>query len=191
MQKEEIIRNLILLSLIILCIIFLVIFLKYRNSNQLFKSDSGAVELISSKGNAIEIVDNHPMSDEFGKKISDDTLSVQSYYAFEVKSISNVGTNFEVYVTDYDYKNDIQTNFIKLYLTDENDEPVNGYVNAYAPTYYNLRVSAFNPVGRRIYYGYIGPHESKKFILRVWVGDAYTIKVDSNKFGMKIYAEAE
>ena len=59
------------------------------------------------------------------------------------------------------------------------------------PTFFNLTVAKLTPKGKRLYYGTLKGGESKKFILRVWVGDAYAIGENSNDFGMNIYVEAE
>ena len=128
-----------------------------------------------------------------GKSITDsnENSNVQAYYNFEVKSNSDKDTYYEIYASDLDYDNTIHSNYIKMYLTDENNKPLSGFDNLAVPTFYNLKVSSLNPTSKRLYYGYIKSGETQKFILRVWVGDAYAVGVDTNSFGMKIYAEAK
>ena len=78
-----------------------------------------------------------------------------------------------------------------MYLTDEHNKVLPGYDSVSVPTYYNLRVSTLNPNARRLYYGYLDAGESRSFILRSWIGDAYTISNISKQFGAKLYVEVD
>ena len=118
-------------------------------------------------------------------------MSVQGYYSFIVKNNSNFDTNFEIYLDDSKYENTIHPNFIKTYLTDSNDNPVSGFDGLAVPTYYKLRVSNIVPTGRKIYEGNLKSFESKKYTLRAWVGDAYSIDVLSKSFSFDVKVEAK
>lgn len=179
----------ILIALII--VIFFVIFYIMSTNNRIKNSD----ELIDIKINVneenVSITDKFPMNDDLGKSIKYDfdNKEVQGYVEIEVTNDSASDTNFELFSIENEYENNIHPNYIKMYLTDESNNPLDGYNNLSVPTYYNLRVSSLNPSGKRLYYGHLKAFEIKKFILRFWVGDAYSIHDSLNEFGIKLYAK--
>lgn len=191
MQKKEIIKNIILIVIVIIllisCINMLLFFYKHRIEK------AKEVELVSPYNNKFEIIDSYPMIDDLGKSMiyDEDNKNVQSFYEFEVKSKSEKKKKYEITVSDLDFSNSIHPNFIKVYLTDENNHPISGFDTLAVPTYYDLKVSSINPTAKRLYYGTIKAGEVKKYRLRVWVGDAYSIGIQTKKFGMKVNVEEE
>lgn len=153
---------------------------------------SDSVSISSNESNIIRILDKYPMSDDMGKKIEydEDNNDVQVYYEFEVKSTASRGTNFEIYISDEKFNNIIHSNYIKVYLTDEDNNPVSCFDNTPVPTIYYLKNSN-NHIGKQLYYGYIKAGETKKYILRIWFSDAYTLGVTQNEYDLEINAEAE
>lgn len=189
MHKSNAIRNIILI-IIVISVIAICIFSIQNKDN---KNNKAKVEMSSNQNNVIKITDKLPLVDEIGKKIKydEDNSEVQGYYSFVVENTSDEDTNFEIYLDDSEFNNNIHSNFIKVYLTDSNDIPLSGFDGQAVPTYYYLRVSNIIPTGRKLYYGYLKAKESKKYILRVWVGDAYSIDVDSKEFSFKVKVEAD
>ena len=191
MHKKILIRNLLLIILVFICLYSLVNFV----DNKIYKGkiiNKNDVVLVSDNSNRFMLKDNYPMLDEVGRKItySEENSHVQIYYEFEVKSKSNTDTNYEIYLSSDKYKNNIHPNFIKIYLTDSNNNPIEGFNTIAVPTYFNLKVATATPLGRRLYYGKIKANDTKKYILRAWIGDAYAVGVDSKEFGFDLYVEA-
>lgn len=178
---------------IFLVIIFILFGYLFFIQSKGYNRVNANIEVISEQENKISLVDKYPMSDSVGKKIvySKDNENVQGYYQFDVKNNSNFDTNFEIYISDAAYENNIHTNFIKVYLTDSNNRPISGFEGQAVPTFYNLKVSSIKPIGRRVYYGYLKAKETQNFILRVWVGDAYKVDVDTKNFSLDVHVEAD
>lgn len=141
------------------------------------RKSSMKLDVNSSQKNVISYSDKLPMKDEMGKKIKydDDNKNVQGYYQFDVINNNDEGTYYEIYVDMADYSNLVHTNFIKLYLTDSDNNPIDGFGGKAVPTFYKLKNSSSSLTGKRLYRGYIKSKESKSFILRSWIGDAYSI----------------
>lgn len=108
--------------------------------------------------NIFYISDVNKLSDFRGKR------QVINYYDFEV----NVEGEFELVIKDLG--NDIPSNFIKVYLTDQYNRVVDGFEGT-APLY-----SAFKDSkdGKVIYSGL---DKYKKYRLRIWVSDKYDGKI--------------
>lgn len=189
MRKNNSKRNIIFIIIIMLIISFSIVFVQYKDNNK----PKANLVISSKQSNIIKITDKLPLIDNVGKNIiyNKDNMSVQGYYSFIVKNNSNFDTNFEIYLDDSKYENTIHPNFIKTYLTDSNDNPVSGFDGLAVPTYYKLRVSNIVPTGRKIYEGNLKSFESKKYTLRAWVGDAYSIDVLSKSFSFDVKVEAK
>ena len=164
----------IIISLIvIMCISISVVFL--QNSQK--RKSLMKLEVNSSQSNIITYTDKLPLNDNMGKefKYNNDNKNVQGYYEFEITNKYDNGTFYEIYVDMEDYPNLVHSNFIKLYLTDGNNKPIDGFNGKAVPTFYKLKGSSSSVTGKRLYRGYIKSKESKSFILRSWIGDAYSI----------------
>lgn len=194
MNDKKGIFSVLLFVLGLLIIMFLIFYftidILYSTGNT---TDNKKIKLNSKYDNPMYLDDGMPMSDNSGKKITykKDNSDVVGYYEFEITSKSSSDSNYEIYAVEEDVDNRLKPNYVKVYLTDEDDNPVSGYDNISVPTYGNLKVSSLNPAGRRLYYGYLEAGESKKYKLRVWVSDAYTVTKTTKEFGMKLYVEVD
>lgn len=177
---------------LVVVVLFVLICLQGQDLNK-GKNSESKIELTAELGNTILLEDNFPMTDDIGKRIkyNADNSDVQSYIEFTITSKSDVGSNYEIYLVQDDLEKSLHPNFVKVYLTDEHNKVLPGYDSVSVPTYYNLRVSTLNPNARRLYYGYLDAGESRSFILRSWIGDAYTISNISKQFGAKLYVEVD
>lgn len=167
-------RIYIIISLVV--IMFIAICVVYIENNQNRKS-SMKLDLISNQSNIITFSDKLPINDDVGRyfKYNDDNAKVQGFYQFVITNNNDHGTFYEIYVDMGDYPNLVHSNFIKVFLTDGDDNPVTGFNSKSVPTIYKLKNSSSSVTGKRLFRGYIKPKESKEYILRSWVGDAYSI----------------
>ncbi|MBQ8132034.1 MAG: hypothetical protein IJ193_06055 [Bacilli bacterium] len=190
MQKSKL--RLIAFVLIVV-VLFIFICLKNQDSGGHKGKDNSMIEMQTNGDNSFVLHDNYPMTDEIGRKIkyNADNSDVQGYIEFTITSKSNVGTNYELYLIQDNLEKSLHPNYLKVYLTDENNKALPGFDDLSVPTFYNLRVSSLNPAARRIYYGYLDAGESRSFILRTWIGDAYTVSSVSKQFGAKLYVEVD
>lgn len=180
------------LTLVLLIVVFFVaVFIaksKFSSSNILTKS-SNVVSLEFIEDNAISITNMLPVTDEVGKRIqsTDDKDGVQGYFDFVVKSNVKEKVNFEVYLTKTNVEKEIETNYIKVYLTDsKTDAALDGYNRNKIPTYFDLRVAANDPGGKQIYTGTLENYSSKNFRLRMWLSDSYVISSEEKGFSVKV-----
>ncbi len=182
-------RKYVIVFIIVIIIIF---FLMLWHENMVNKDKSKAIRVSSSYKNEINLVDSFPMSDSIGKNMvyDEDNVSVQGYYEFEVESTVSYKTKYEIYAMEQYYSQAIHPNYIKVYLTDGDNVPIEGYDTLSVPTFYDLK-NSFHSIGKKIYSGTLNPNEKKKFILRVWVSDAYSISTIEKKCGMLVYVEAK
>ena len=167
-------RIYIIFSLVV--IMFIALSVVFIENNQKRKS-SMKLDVNSKQSNAIIYSDKLPLLDDVGRTFNynDHNKKVQGYYEFEITNNNDKGTYYEIYVDMADYSNLVHTNFIKLYLTDGNNNPIKGFDGKAVPTFYKLKNSSSSVTGKRLFRGYIKSKESKNYILRSWVGDAYSI----------------
>lgn len=180
-----------LLIVILIGVVFTAVFIfKYKySSSRILTNSSNAVSLEFIEDNAISITNMLPVTDEVGKRIqsSGDDDGVQGYFDFVVKSNVKEKVNYEVYLTKDDVNKEIESNYIKIYLTDsKTDAALDGYNQNKIPTYFDLRVSSIDPSGRQIYTGSLENYSTKSFRLRMWLSDSYVISSEEKEFVVKV-----
>lgn len=144
--------------------------------------------------NGIEITNAIPIDDSVGKKITNDTKSQgvhQGYFDFSVSgNTSGSNINYQVYATLEDGSN-MDTNYIKVYLTDDNNIAYSDYANK-VPVFNNLKSYSEVKNSKLLYTGTIkkNSNKSQKFRLRLWVDKNYTDGSTSKTFKIKINVKA-
>ncbi len=176
-------------------IIFLIIillgsayaFFTYSKSVQAFTltSDIIKAEFISGT-NSIKMVNAYPISDEFALQ----NLDKLSYIDFTVSSTINnpdKAISYELYLTG-DTTNTLDSNYIKVFLTDENNNQV------VSPKIYNslenTTYQADKQIGKVIYIGNNPGTKTNKYRLYAWIDKDYEQNSVSQtfKFNVNIYA---
>lgn len=102
---------------------------------------------------------------------------VSEYYDFEInvpkEQNDSIKVNYDILLKDLG--SDLEDKFIKVYLTDSNNTPLEGFNNT-VPVY-----SAFlNDSDGKIIYSGILDDDNKKFRLRIWISDIYNKKYNNN-----------
>ena len=162
-------------------------FFTYSKSVQAFTltSDTIKAEFISGT-NSINITNAYPISDEFALA----NLDKLSYIDFTVSSTindPNKAISYELYLTG-DTTNTLDSNYIKVYLTDENNKRIT------EPTIYNnlknTTYQADKQTGKVIYIGNNPGVKTNKFRLYAWIDKDYEQNSVSQtfKFNVNIYA---
>lgn len=121
----------------------------------------------------IEIEKPRVLTDFRGKKM----LS-PNYFDFEVEAPRNYDLDKEMYyeIVLSPMSDKINNSFVKVYLTDQNNNPVVGY-NEVVPV---LSALAESNNGKVIYTGSFTKNNLKdKYRLRVWVNNGYGKKIDN------------
>lgn len=142
-----------------------------------------------NNSDSIKISNSLPISNALGKKI-DESNEKQGYEEITIKNTNNKDVKYKIYLKkekqDIEY---IDENYIKLYLTDDKDNPLSGFEKNLIPTYYSLKYLSDKPDSKLLYNGVIKANTSEKLRLRVWVADTYAITSNKKDFSFKIYVK--
>lgn len=153
-------------------------FFVYRADSKETLIDAGKIKIAFANGNNYLNVENfYPISDYTGK--------ILPYYSdFNIDAITNnIDIKYEIQIVPND-DNTIDTKYIKVYLTDQDDNPLTN-----VSYYNNLTDASLNEGAKMVYTDYIRKTESKDFRLRVWIDKSYSTKTIEN-FGFTIYLYA-
>lgn len=154
-----------------------------------FSDNSNDVSLVSAV-DSILLKNNLPLTDTSGKTL--DASNVRKEFlneiAFSVKGIGEEDkvVKYEICLINDVTGEEINSNYIKIYLTDNEDRPFNFYNGNAVPVYQNLKISEGRADGKVIYSDVIKGKEIKKFKLRVWLSDAYILNEMDRYFSAKI-----
>lgn len=145
--------------------------------------------------NGIELINAIPLDDRVGKELtrSNEAQGVkQGYFDFSIKASgsSKEKIKYQVYATLEDDSN-MDNKYIKVYLTDENDKPYNGY-NSTVPIFEELNNYSEQNKSKLLYSDTVIPSKNtvKKFRLRLWVAKEYTDSTTSKTFKIKVNVKA-
>lgn len=155
-------------------------------------STKNATLIFSYSDNSSDlIVDNSmPITDAVGKQLT--FIPNQSKYGYSEFNISaNIdglkSIDYEIYAVQSGVALELPSDYVKIYLTDgQNDLPLDEYRNK-IPTYHDLKVARTNPAGKKIYSGKLKENEVKKFRLRMWLTDTYPITTEMRSFKIDLY----
>ena len=181
-SKNSDLRKLVILLILFLFLfgVAIFVFMQIRK-----KETNPSLLKFSSESDSISISNMLPLSDDVGKKIESDGVN-ESYYDFSITSLSSKSADYEIYLVREDQKNRLEPEYIKLYLTDNKNNPLKGFDGVKIPTFHDLRVASTDLDGRLVYSGTISPKKTQKFRLRIWVSDTYIITTDEKKFEAKL-----
>lgn len=135
------------------------------------------------------VIDNtFLMNDTIGKTLSVESVKqgTNGYVEFEIASKAGGKVKYEIYLTKEDAEPEIDSKFVKIYLTDEKDNAIAGYDSASIPTYYDLRVSEIDPGARVLFSGSLKNKESRKFRFRIWTADTHELVAEEKIFSVKL-----
>lgn len=159
-------------------------------SNNNINVSMNDITMKSERLNSLKITNSYPINDNIGKKIFVDNYSgIYDYFDFEVSSNYDEDVYFEIYLKKEDLKNEIDVNYVKFYLMDLNtgEEILN--INGNIPTFYDLRIATSDPGAKRLHYGVLGAKEVKKYRLKMWLSDEYSISDEIGEFEVKVHTK--
>lgn len=174
----------VLLSLAIFLII-IAVFVKIDELKKLsYKVDTKFVNT-----DIVKLTNKLPISDEIGKNYKGTGMdkNVEGYSIFTISNPNDRKVSFEIYLTKMDTdKDSIKSNYIKLYLTDDNNKPVEGFEKNKVKSYHDLYSLTDRPGSSLLYRGTLVSGATKKFILRSWLADTYAISKNEEVFSYDI-----
>ena len=153
-------------------------FFVYRGNGSNVSVEAGDINVkFNNDNNYLTTGSSYPISDETGK--------VLPYYSdFSINATTNdMGIKYEIQVVP-DANNSIDPQYIKLYLTDQNDDSITNVL-----TYNELTKAEYNTNAKLVYTNYITETGTKDFRLRMWIDESYALE-EGQTFGFKIYLYA-
>lgn len=184
MKKKLGLRDSFLFVILGLLIVVLVLICVFR-AGQIDKED--ALDVRFSHDPVVKISNQISLTDAVGKNISIQSYKdgVVGYVDFEVNSKVSKTVSYEVYLTKENLSLEVPAKFVKVYLTNQNDELLSND-DSKILTYYDLRLSSVDAGGKLLYSGKLAGEKQQKFRLRMWVADTYELTNESRKFISKI-----
>lgn len=127
-----------------------------------------------------------PISDKQGKELS----GAKNVFDFNVsasyKGVSKI--KYDIFAESVD-NNTLPEEFVKVYLTDQNDNPVEGYEGDNVPLYDDLQNYNYNGKNhyKLLHSGYLTEQDSNKnFRLRIWLSSDFTDGSNQLTFSFKV-----
>ena len=186
----------VMLALIVIVFLFIFFMLlgyfytsNRNNSKRVYVLEEHYVET-----NNVYLNSSFPVSDALGKVYKGDADDAkQVLKEFTYKNEYSTDINYQVYLkknSKCSGNNEIGNEFVNLYLTDSNDNALNGFTNNKLPTYSSLSVIDDLPDSKLLYSGIIKSNSSMKSKLRAWVSDLYSLGNDNKCISFDIYVRS-
>lgn len=141
----------------------------------------------SEANNSYILLENAlPISDKQGKELS----GAKNVFDFNVsasyKGVSKI--KYDIFAESVD-NNTLPEEFVKVYLTDQNDNPIEGYNGDNVPLYDDLQNYNYNGNNRYklLHSGYLTEQDSNKgYRLRIWLSSDFTDGSNQLTFSFKV-----
>ena len=182
------------LIVIVFLFVFFILLGYFYTSNRNSLKRAYVLEENYVETNNVYLNSSFPVSDALGKVYKGDADDAkQVLKEFTYKNEYSTDINYQVYLkknSKCSGKNEIGNEFVNLYLTDSNDNALNGFANNKLPTYSSLSVIDDLPDSKLLYSGIIKSNSSMKFKLRAWVSDLYSLGNDNKCISFDIYVRS-
>lgn len=193
MVKKDV-KQLTLAIIVIVCLFvvfmgFGFLFDKYKSSEN--KTYNLSVKFSDNRNVYLE--NTLPVTDKIGKELDgvSSSKSLQGFKEFSIENNYDKKIDYQIYLkVKNSCENMIDEEYIKLYLTDNSNNPLSGFENNKLPTYSSISTLNDKPDSKLLYTGSINKNSISKFRLRVWVSDLYSINMDKECFSFDIYVKS-
>lgn len=176
--------------LLISMIVILLIILGLLFYNRRVEKINEANVILYVEDENITIDDSLPVSDKFGKETKDELSRSYKYLEFEIVNVSSRPRDYQIYITKNNFNtSEINNRFVKIYLTDESNNPIGLFSNNKIPSYVDLNYIEDMPNSKLLYTSKIDKYQKKKFTIKVWVADSY-VSSSENYFSFDIGTRA-
>lgn len=155
-----------------------------------FKGSAGEVKLISDNNLfRLDINNKFPLSDTAGKELKIKDLDDRIIDELEFKVLAKGEVGYVVYLLEEEDDFSINSNYVKVYLTDNVGSPLSSFKQSSVPTFAKLKVLDSYPAAKVLYYGKLKDGEEDKFKLRMWLSDSYAFTSTVKGFAAKVGVE--
>ena len=161
-------------AVVVCCVLFLLENLPYDNS----------VLDVNISPKKVVVNNDLLMSDSLGKTISLDNYKngTIGYVDIEIKSKADGKVKYEIILNKEEALSEVDSRFVKVYVTDFNDEALSGYTGSQVPTYFDLRVAETDPDAKVVYSGSLKNKGEVNVRVRMWVADTLEMSPESKIF---------
>ena len=147
------------------------------------KDSHKSIILTYMNNKELKIDNSSPITEKLGKNITFNKGDYKTGY-MEFSLSSNSGyeevINYEICIVNNSESE--LSKYVKFYLTDyDTDKPVLNF-DKNIPTFLQLKKSKSLINGKSLYIGKLSGNETKRFRLRIWLDDSYTITDKSSYF---------
>ena len=178
------------LALLIVCVVFVMVgiyFLFFYHKKGVNNQKYLSIQFNTS--DVLLIKNTLPVSDAIGKSFNGEGTEdgIQGYVEFSIKNKKEDTVSYEIIITEQATKEDkIKDNFVKMYLTDNQDTPLEGFERSYVPTFYDFYYLTDKPSSKLLFSDSLEKGESKTYRLRVWLSDRYSISFEPEEFSFDV-----
>lgn len=193
MVKKDV-KQLTLAIIVIVCLF--VVFMGFGFLFDKYKSNENKTYNLGIKfsdNRNVYLENTLPVTDKIGKELDgvSSSKSIQGFKEFSIENNYDKKIDYQIYLkVKNSCENIIDEDFIKLYLTDNSNNPLSGFENNKLPTYSSINSLNDKPDSKLLYTGSINKNSISKFRLRVWVSDLYSINRDKECFSFDIYVRS-
>lgn len=190
-MKKNIFKALGVIVLLFIIFILGILIFKHstssNNTNNVVNSEDLSVNF--KDNSKIEIKNILPVSDTLGITFdgSGTADGIQGYSEFAVENLGSNKNSYEIYIKKIDNDNEINGNYVKFYLTDDEDVAFDNFNSNILPTYNTLSTLSDKPDSKLLYSGTIDSNDKINFKLRVWLSDSYAVSDDLEVFDFEIF----
>lgn len=195
MKKRNKKKLIVLSSFIVLLLVLSILgvtyaFYKYAKSGEIFNTlTTGSITFNYTEATpSLNLTNAYPVTDIVGK-------TTKAYFDFSVSgSIKGKATiNYEIYLTP-GINNTLSGDYVKVYLTNNNDEPISGFDSEVIPVYNDLSISSSDETGKRLYLGTLTSENTndreEHYRLRIWIANDYAEANAGKEFSVKVNVRA-
>ena len=182
-------KQVVFLSLIIILLVLIIFGVSYAiwNKTMLGSKEnvitSGTIRFSYSEGSNVIMIENAlPTADSRGKLQS----GSKNVFDFRIEGYAGTtDTSYEI-MTEDSSGNTFPEEYLKIYLTDQNDNPMPGFEGNNTPLYTSFPKTDDNK-GRVIYRATLHNQSlSQSFRLRIWVSSDYEYREEKRDFRFKV-----
>lgn len=186
LDKKHGLKSVFIVALVLA--IFLIIIAIVVKIND-YKKSFYKVDVKFTTNAVVQLNNKLPISDDIGKNYSGTGIEkgIAEYKEFTVTNPNDGKIQYEIYLTKTNLNSkNIRSNYIKLYLTDINNNALDGFDSKKITSFYDLYSLRDKPSGRLLYTDSLNPGGKRTYILRCWVADTYVLSNESEIFDFEI-----
>ena len=179
------------LALLIVCVAFVFVGIYflffYQKKEPINNQKYLSVQFNTS--DVILIKNTLPVSDQIGKSFDGEGTEngIQGYLEFSVKNKKDESISYDIILTEQTTKEDkIKDSYIKMYFTDNQDNPLEGFERSYIPTFYDFYYLTDKPSSKLLFEDSLEKGETKVYRLRVWLSDKYSLSFEPEEFAFDV-----